>query len=95
MDPDLDLPLRDQALEYVMTVSRIGGGLVTREQLEAFTFQGRRVPLIARQRGIHKPSGLAAALSILTTYSATREARPYEDEIGPDGYQRQSRTSFV
>jgi len=88
VDPDPDLRLRDQACEYVKSVSRLGGEVVTREQLEAFTFQGRRVPLIARQRGIHKPSELTVALSILTTYSATPETRPYEDEIGPDGYLR-------
>jgi len=88
VDPDLDRRLREQAFAYLTAVSRLGGGLVTREQLEAFTFEGRRVPLIARQRGIHKPSELAAALSILTTYSPKPEARPYEDEIGPDGYLR-------
>lgn len=59
-----------------------------RADLEAFTFEGRRVPLIARQRGIWKPRHLHAALSILTTYSPDPSRRPYEDELGPDGYLR-------
>ena len=88
MGVDLDLRLRDQAFAYLRTVSGFGGGLVTREQLEAFTFEGRRVPLIARQRGIHKIAELPGALSILTTYAPTPVDRPYEDEVGPDGYLR-------
>jgi putative restriction endonuclease len=88
VDSDLNLRLRDQAFAYLRTVSRLGGGLVTREQLEAFRFEGRRVPLIARQRGIHKITELPGALSILTTYAPRPADRPYEDEVGPDGYLR-------
>lgn len=88
VDADLDVRLRTRAFAYIDEVSRLGAGLVTRDQLEAFTFEGQRVPLIARQRGIHKIADLPAALSILTTYSPTPEARPYEDEVGPDGYLR-------
>ncbi len=39
-------------------------------------------------RGIRKLSELDAALSILTTYAARPQDRPYDDGIGPDGYQR-------
>jgi putative restriction endonuclease len=88
LDADLDARLRTQAFAYLNEIDRAGAGLVTREQLEAFAFEGQRVPLIARQRGIHKPSQLPSALSILTTYSARPELRPYEDEVGPDGYLR-------
>lgn len=88
MDADLDARLRERAFAYLNAVTLQGGGLVTREQLEAFTFEGRRVPLIARQRGIHKISELPAPLSILTTYSPSPDLRPYEDEVGPDGYLR-------
>jgi putative restriction endonuclease len=88
VDADLNARLRTQAFAYLNQIDRAGAGLVTLEQLEAFTFEGRRVPLIARQRGIHKIAGLPAALSILTTYSRMPELRPYDDEVGPDGYLR-------
>jgi putative restriction endonuclease len=88
VDADLDARLRTQAFAYLNQIDRAGAGLVTREQLEAFTFEGQRVPLIARQRGIHKIARLPAALSILTTYSPRPELRPYDDEVGPDGYLR-------
>lgn len=39
-------------------------------------------------RGIRVVSGLEAALSILTTFRARPEDRPYEDAEGPDGYLR-------
>ena len=85
---DFDGRFRGAAFAYLDEVIRHSGGLVTRQQLEAFTFEGRRVPLIARQRGIWKPSEFDSALSILTTYSPSPEKRPYEDEPGVDGYLR-------
>lgn len=88
MDADLETRFRAAAYAYLDYVIPRSGGLVTRQQLEAFTFEGRRVPLIARQRGIWKPRELDSALSILTTYSPSPERRPYEDEPGPDGYPR-------
>lgn len=56
--------------------------------LESFQFEGRRISLIQRMRGIRVVSGFEAALSILTTYRARPEDRPYEDAEGPDGYWR-------
>lgn len=88
VDPDFEGQLRAAAFAYLDEITLQSGGPVTREQLEAFTFDGRRLPLIARQRGIWKPRDLTGALSILTTYSASLDRRPYEDEPGPDGYPR-------
>lgn len=39
-------------------------------------------------RGIRVLQGHPAALSILTTHRERPEDRPYEDNIGPDGYPR-------
>jgi putative restriction endonuclease len=64
------------------------GDQVSYRDLEAFTFEGRRVSLIQRMRGIRVVSGLEAAVSILTTYRARPEDRPYDDAEGPDGYLR-------
>jgi len=88
VDADLDQRLRSAAFAYLDEILRHSGGFATRDQLEAFTFQGRRIPLIARQRGIHKIADLPGALSILTTYSPNPERRPYEDDLGPDGFPR-------
>jgi putative restriction endonuclease len=88
VDADLDGRLRAAALAYLDGLVARSGGLVTRAELESFTFDGRRVPLIARQRGIHKLTELPGALSILTTYSPDPARRPYEDDLGPDGFPR-------
>ena len=88
MDAELDGRLRAAAFAYLDGLVAHSGGLVTRAQLETFTFEGRRVPLIARQRGIHKLTDLPGALSILTTYSPDPARRPYEDDLGPDDFPR-------
>jgi putative restriction endonuclease len=62
--------------------------LITRAQLEAFEFRGQRVRLIAPQQGIWRPAWLECALSILTAYSPSPDLRPYEDDVGDDGYMR-------
>jgi len=56
--------------------------------LTTFVHEGRRIPLIDRQRGIRKPAGLEAALAIRTTYTPPGKLPPYADEIGDDGLQR-------
>jgi hypothetical protein len=66
--------LRAAAFAHLESLVRRSGGLVRREQLETFVFEGRRVPLIARQRGIWKPSGFDAALSFTTTFDRTTTA---------------------
>ncbi len=40
------------------------------------------------QRGIRKPAGLDAALSIRTSYTPVGQSPPYEDAEGPDGLLR-------
>jgi putative restriction endonuclease len=85
---DLDGELKGAAFAYLEDVRARSGGLVSRAELEAFEFGGRHVPLIARQRGIWKPTWLECALSIVTTYTPPNQPPPYEDEIGEDGYPR-------
>ena len=46
------------------------------------------MPLMPLQRGIWRPSGFDAALSIVTVYRANPADRPYEDAQGDDGYMR-------
>lgn len=85
---DVDDALRAAAFAYLDGIREHSGGLVTREQLEAFEFRGQRVPLIPRQRGIWKPGWLECALSIVTTFTPPNQRPPYEDEVGADGYPR-------
>lgn len=58
--------------------------MVRRGELRAFQFEGRPFPLVDNQLGIRKPRQLAAALSILTTFTSDRQRAPYEDVLGPD-----------
>jgi putative restriction endonuclease len=64
------------------------GDRLTTQQLNAFEFGGQTISLLQHMRGIRTISGLEAALTIRTTYSAKPGARPYEDGEGPDGYLR-------
>lgn len=56
--------------------------------LSSFEFEGERLPLMDRQRGIRKPAGMQAALAIRTTFTPPGKSPPYADAIGPDGLQR-------
>lgn len=84
---DVDERFRAAAFAYLGDLAQRPGGLVTREELEGFMFEGRRIPLIG-QRGIRKVSGLDAAVSILTTFVSDPRKAPYQDGIGDDAYPR-------
>ena len=85
---NLDDRLRAAAFAYLNRLRARDGDRISYRDLEAFELEGQRVPLIQRMRGIRVVSGLEAALSILTTYAARPQDRPYEDTEGPDGYWR-------
>lgn len=65
-----------------------GHDILTQAELAEFTFDGQRLPLMDRQRGIRKPAILDAALSFRTTFTAPGQSPPYEDETGRDGLLR-------
>lgn len=76
--------IRAAALAWLHSVTLDGTVPVTREQLaNDFHFHGQRFPLVDRGRGIRKPAGWRAALSIMTT-----QGRPYADDEGADGLHR-------
>jgi putative restriction endonuclease len=87
VDP-VDESLRAAAFEYVRRLQSLGGDRVLFRDLDTFEFDGRRVPLIQRPRGIRVVPGMETALTILTTFRADPTQRPYEDAEGPDGYLR-------
>ena len=88
MEPDeLDERLRGAVIAYLDRFWERGLRSIPYRELEAFEFEGRRVPLVG-QTGIRKVRGFEAALTIMTTYRARPQDRPYEDAEGPDGYWR-------
>lgn len=68
----------------------LGGTLpVSRDQLANDFYVGdKRIALIDRGRGIRKPAGWRAALSITTAAPRTGRPRPYADDAGIDGLHR-------
>jgi len=59
--------------------------LVTQTFLASFEYDGHSLPLMDRQRGIRKPAGMEAALSIRTVFTEPGGTPPYADAAGPDG----------
>jgi len=62
--------------------------LVTQTFLSSFEYDGHSLPLMDRQRGIRKPAGMEAALSIRTVFTEPGGTPPYADAAGPDGLIR-------
>lgn len=81
--------IRAAALAWVERHSAGGTVPLTRTQLaEDFVVDDRRFPLVDRGRGIRRPQGWSAALSIMTAATRAGRPRPYEDDQGPDGLHR-------
>lgn len=62
--------------------------LVDFQWLATFEYDGQRIPLMDRQRGIRKPASFDAALSIRTVFTEPGSTPPYEDAEGADGLIR-------
>ncbi|MFC0028685.1 HNH endonuclease [Micromonospora chaiyaphumensis] len=88
VDAIFDAKLRAAACEWLMERAHSHGELATQAELSKFTFEGIRVPLLDRQRGIRKPAILDAALSFRTTFTPPGQSPPYEDREGQDGLLR-------
>lgn len=88
MGADDDARLRKEAMEFLTVRTNDGLESITRDELLDFTFDGEMFRLVDKTRGIRKPKELLSALSIMTTYRADGVARPYEDEVGRDGFLR-------
>jgi putative restriction endonuclease len=78
-----ELAVRRSAMAYVAQVSQAAGGVVTRAQLEAFSYERRRLTLIDQSRGIRNPAELSATLTVLS-----QPRGPYDDEETTDGLLR-------
>jgi putative restriction endonuclease len=74
------------AFAFLEEQTRVHGEVLPYATLhQGFSFEGRRVPLLAPQ-GIFKPAVLdKVPLSITTVPIVEGKDRPYEDEVGDDG----------
>lgn len=81
--------VRAAALEWLSSVTLDGTIPVSRAQLrDDFRIAGDRFPLVDAGRGIRRPRGWSAALSILTATPEGAPSRPYDDSEGADGLHR-------
>jgi len=69
-----ELAVREAAMSYVGAKSARNGGVISRQELEAFTFAGNPLKLIDQSRGIRNPRELQATISILS-----QPRGPYDD----------------
>ncbi len=60
-------------------------GTLSFRSINRFSFDGRPLPLVV-QAGIWKPAGLAAALTIRTSFTPPNELPPYADTVRRDGF---------
>lgn len=70
-------------MAYVAERAERSGGVVTRSELEAFSYGGEQLRLIDYSRGIRNPRQLGATLSILSQPNG-----PYDDVETEDGLLR-------
>lgn len=81
--------IRYAALAWLEQQSHGGELPMTRDQLaNDFYVGGERFALVDRGRGIRKPAGWTAALSIMTAVPRVGRPRPYDDIEGLDGLHR-------
>ncbi len=78
-----ELDVRRSAMAYVADRAAARGGVITRDELEDFSYAGQPLKLIDQSRGIRNPAQLTATLSVLRNH-----AGPYRDEETPDGLLR-------
>lgn len=78
---DFDDRLRAAAFAWLTNRTFNGSGNITYSEIQSFSFEGQRIPLKDRVKGIWKPASLRSALSITTTYRPPGVVRPYDDLI--------------
>jgi putative restriction endonuclease len=78
-----ELDVRREAMSYVAERAAESGGVITRLELEAFTYLGEQIKLIDQSRGIRNPRQLIATISVLS-----QPQGPYDDVETEDGLLR-------
>lgn len=78
---DYDSRFRREAFRWLGTASAQGTRAIKYHELENFRFEGERISLRNRYKGIWRPRQLDGALSITTSYRADTEFIPYDDSL--------------
>ncbi|GAB3277313.1 HNH endonuclease [Sinomonas notoginsengisoli] len=73
--------IRAQIMEWLAARTHDGAEAVSWGELRDFRLSGESLPLKDRVKGIWKPGGFSAALSITTTYRPEGAERPYDDGV--------------
>lgn len=80
--------MRRQLIEWVQHRQASGRDVFGYQELVSVPLPRGPLRALDRQRGIWRPAGFHAALSIKTTYTGEGAAAPYDDGIGNDGLLR-------
>lgn len=88
MADKIELRIRREAMAWLTIRTNDGLDPISSTDLMDFQFEREPFRLMDAQRGIRKPKGFSAALSIRTVYRPDGVHRPYEDEMGEDGLLR-------
>lgn len=81
-----DREVRSAAFTFLAEQRQVHGEVLSWEVLSSgFQHDGQRVPLIGPQ-GIFKPAVMELPFSITTAPVVPGKVRPYEDEVGVDGF---------
>lgn len=88
MNLDEEREFREVAMAWLDQRKSHGEKRFPYRVLADYHLGGERIPLIDPQRGIRKPVGFQAALSIRTTYTPPGNPRPYDDRVSADGLLR-------
>ena len=82
-DLEWESRVRRAAFEWLDRKLGSGQAELSRAELESFEFEGERLPLIDRNRGIRNPAAFEATLSVMTHADG-----PYEDDAVEGGLIR-------
>lgn len=85
---DDEMRFRRAAMEWLAVRTNDGADPMYFLDIEEFEYNGERIPLRNRYKGIWKPARFKAALSFTTKYTRPGKERPYEDAVGDDGLIR-------
>lgn len=84
-DQDAQLRLRHAAIDWLRERSHEGEIPLSREDILDFRFEGEPFRLQDVTKGIRRPAGFAAALTVTTSFKPKKQFEIYDDHLGADG----------
>ena len=81
LSDEINNQIRLKAFEHIANLPKQDGVLHFSQLDEGFDFQGQRITLHNRQKGIHKPRQMNSLLSIKTVYPKSLNQATYRDQI--------------